>query len=315
MKIIFMGTPEKSAVVLQALLDAGHEILAVVTQPDRPKGRGQKIAFSPVKELALAKYLPVQQPEKLKNNQVFFSFLKSLQPELMVVVAYGKILPEAMLSIPRYGSINLHASLLPKYRGAAPIQWALLNGEQATGVTIMRLNPRLDAGEIILQEKIVIEDKDNAESLAQKLFARGGELLLEALRQIEQGKAQYRMQNEAGVSYAPAISKESGEIDWRKTAVEINNRLRALLPWPMAHTFHREKTLKIWQAEISPLALELKPAQPGTITQLLKKVGFMVATGKGSLLIKVVQPEAKNRMGAYDYVLGHHLTVGEILPN
>ena len=315
MKMIFMGTPEASARVLQALLDAGHEILAVVTQPDRPKGRGQKMSFSPVKELALAKALPLQQPDKIKRDPVFSSFLRALNPELIVVVAYGKILPETILNIPRYGCINLHASLLPKYRGAAPIQWALLNGEKETGITIMRLNPFLDQGEIILQEKILIGDGDNAETLADKLFEKGARLLLEALEQINRGTAKYLPQNEAAASYAPAISKESGEMDWRKSAVEIYNRVRALRPWPMAHTFRQEKILKIWQAEISPLDLDSKFSLPGTVTRLLKNVGFIIATGKGHLLIKAVQPAAKKRMGAYEYAIGHGLKAGEILPN
>jgi len=315
MKIVYMGTPEASARVLQALLDAGHEILAVVTPPDRPKGRGQKMSFSPVKELALAKSLPLQQPDKIKSDPVFFSFLRALSPELIVVVAYGKILPETILNIPCYGCINVHASLLPKYRGAAPIQWALLNGEKETGVTIMRLNPFLDQGEIILQEKILIEDGDNAETLANKLFEKGAPLLLEALEQVKRGTAKYLPQPAAAASYAPAISRESGEIDWRKSAVEIHNRIRALIAWPMAHTFYREKILKIWQAEISPLDLDSKFSLPGTVTRLLKNVGFMVATGKGHLLIKEVQPAAKKRMGAYEYAIGHDLKAGEILPN
>lgn len=315
MRIVFMGTPEAGAKVLSDLISAKHEILAVVTQPDRPKGRGQKISFSPVKELALKYALPIQQPEKVKGNEVFISFLKSLNPEIIVVVAYGKILPKEILAIPKYGCVNVHASLLPKYRGAAPIQWAILSGEKETGVTIMKLEELLDTGEIILQEKVKIEEEDDAVTLSKKIFDLGSKLLLKALEEIAQGKAKYVKQNEAAATYAPAITKESAEIDWRKSAVQIHNRIRAMVPWPVAHTFYKEKLLKIWKSEIHLADLETRYKLPGTIVGIIKKVGFIVATGKGHLLVTSVQPEGKKRMPAYDFVIGYKLKIGEVLPS
>ena len=310
-----MGTPEAAASALQVLLEAKHEILAVVTQPDRPKGRELKVSFSPVKELALKHALAIEQPEKLKGNEVFASFLRSLKPDLIVIVAYGKILPRAILDIPKFGCVNVHASLLPKYRGAAPIQWALLNGEKETGITIMRVSELLDAGEIILQEKAAIEDKDNAATLSKKMFDAGSKLLLKAMGEIEKGKAKYVPQSEAEATYAPAISKESGEIDWRKSAFEIHNRIRALVPWPAAHTFHKEKLLKIWNSEIYLADLETRFKLPGTIVQMVKNIGFIVSTGKGHLLVLEVQPQGKKRMGAYDFVIGRAVGTGEVLPD
>lgn len=315
MKIVFMGTPESAASILEALLGAKHEILAVVTQPDRPRGRGQKISFSPVKEAALKQALPLEQPEKIKGNEIFISFLKSLDPDLIVVVAYGRVLPSKILEIPKHGCINVHTSLLPKYRGAAPIQWALLNGEKETGITIMKIDELLDTGDIILQEKVIIEEEDNAATLSKKLFSLGRGMLLKALGQIERGEAKYIPQNNAEATQAPAIAKESAEIDWRKSAREIHDRVRAMIPWPVAHTFYREKLLRIWRSELHVVDLETRYKLPGSILQIVKKLGFIVATGKGHLLVTEVQPQGKNRMGAYDYVIGHDVKIGETLPN
>ncbi len=315
MKIVFMGTPEPAAAVLKEIISTKHQILCVVTQPDRPKGRGQKISFSPVKEAALKHGLPIEQPEKIKNNKIFISYLKSLNPDIIAVVAYGKLLPKEILEIPKHGCLNIHASLLPKYRGAATIQWALLNGEEETGITIMKIDELLDTGDIILQEKIKIEENDNAMVLFKKLFSLGGGLLLKALEQIEQGKAKYTPQNNAEATNAPAIAKESGEIDWRKSAIEIHNRIRAMIPWPVAHTFYKEKLLKIWKSDVHVADLETKYKLPGSIVHLVKNIGFIVATGKGHLLILEVQPAGKKRMGAYNFVIGHDVKIGETLPN
>lgn len=315
MKIVFMGTPGPAASILEALISAKHGILCVVTQPDRPKGRGQKVSFPPVKEVALKYALPLEQPEKVKGNTAFIALLKSLKPDMVVVVAYGKILPKEVLNIPKYGCINVHASLLPKYRGAAPIQWALLNGEKETGVTIMKIEELLDAGEIILQEKVKIDDEDNAETLSNKLFGLSGKLLLEALRQIEEGRAKYTPQNETEVTFAPAITKESAEIDWRKSALEIHNRIRALVSWPTAHTFYREKRLKILKSKIQVVDLAARPKLPGTITAIVKEEGFVVTTGSGCLLMVEVQPEAGKKMKAYEFAIGHGLQSGEVFPS
>ncbi len=315
MKIIFMGTPIEAATILEQLVKAKHEILAVITQPDRPKGRGRRLAWPPVKETALKHDLPLEQPDKVRHNEALTSLIRSLRPEAIVVVAYGRILPREIIDIPKHGCINVHASLLPKYRGAAPMQWALLNGEKTTGITIMKINERLDAGEIILQEKVKIEENDNTPSLSRKLFDRGGKLLAKALKQIEQGKAKFAVQNEAEATNAPAIAKESAELDWRKTAWQVHNRIRAMVPWPVAHTFFKEKLLKIWVSEVHVADLATKFKLAGSIVEIVKDTGFIVATGQGHLLIKEVQLEGGKIMPAHVFVHGHDVEIGETLPN
>lgn len=311
MKIVFFGTPEPAAAILETLIKAKHQLVGVVTQPDRPQGRGRQVTFSPVKELALKHGLLIEQPAKVKKNPTFQTWLTELRADLAVVVAYGQILPKELLTIPRHGFINVHASLLPKYRGAAPIQWALLNGEPETGVTIMKINERLDAGEIILQKKLLIEEKDNAETLAHKLFAIGQAALLEAIREIETGQVKLLPQNEGAATFAPSLTKASGEIDWRKTAVEINNRIRALVPWPTAHTYYHNQLLKLWRAEV----LLGKNRLPGEVVDMVKKAGFTVSTGRGELLLLEVQLEGKKRMSAYDFVIGHDVKIGDKIPS
>jgi methionyl-tRNA formyltransferase len=315
MKIVYFGTPEPSAKILELLLEHKYEILCVVTQPDRPRGRGQKLSFSAVKEVALRHGLPLEQPEEVKNNSVFKTYLQSLGFDLGIVVAYGKILPKEILVIPRMGFINVHASLLPKYRGAAPIPWALLKGEEETGVTIFKLTELLDAGPIVAQRKLRIEEEDNTETLTRKLFALGAELLLESLPKLEKGEVEFIPQNEAEVTFAPSLTKESGEIDWHKSAFEIHNRVRALYPWPTAHTFYRGKRLKILRTRIMIPQLTPKLPLPGSILQIVKEEGFVVATGAGGLLILEVLPEAGRRMKAYDFVMGHGLREGDTFPS
>lgn len=315
MKLIFMGTPQEAAGVLEQLVKAKHDILSVITQPDRPKGRGRKLTFPPVKELALKYDLPLEQPEKVKHNQVLVSQIKSLKPDIIVIVAYGQILPKEIIDVPKHGCINVHASLLPKYRGAAPMQWALLNGEKETGITIMRINERLDAGEIILQEKVKITENDNTQTLSKKLFGHGGKLLIKALKQIEQRKAKFVPQNEANATNAPAIAKESGEIDWRRTAWQIHNRIRAMVPWPVAHTIFKDNLLRIWASEVHIADLVTSYKLPGTIVGIVKETGFIVATGQGHLLIKEVQLPGGKRMPAHVFVHGHDVRIGETLPN
>lgn len=301
--------------MLQHLLDVGRDVVGVVTQPDRPQGRGRKIAFSPVKEIALQNNLPIAQPDKIKNNLNLQNWCRDLKADLAVVVAYGKILPPALLSIPRFGFINVHASLLPKYRGAAPIQWALLNGENETGVTIFRIVEQLDAGPVMAQAKIRIDESDDVEKLTDKIFFCGNRLLLEILSLIEKGDANERVQNEAAVTLAPALTKESGEIDWRKSAREIFNRIRALKTWPIAHTFRQGKRLNIYSGAINILDLAKPERVPGQIIEVVKPVGFIVATGAGDLLVEEVQIEGGKRMSAYNYLIGHDVKIGETLPN
>ena len=302
MRLFFLGTPEPAAKILEALIKAKHEIVCVITPPDRPRGRGQKISFSPVKERAVQHGLRVEQGE-------FRAILQSLKPDLAVVAAYGKILPAEILSIPRLGFINLHASLLPQYRGAAPIPWALLNGETKTGVTIFKLVPALDAGPIIAQQEVEIADADNAITLTEKLFSAGTELLLNVL-----GK-DFKLipQDEQHAAYAPSISKESGEIDWKKSAGEIHNRVRALINWPTAQTYYKGKSLKLLKTQVLPGGATA--GAPGEILEVDKTAGIVVATGQGQLLIESVKPEGKQVMKAYAFAIGHGLKTGEVLPS
>jgi len=309
MRIIFMGTPGHAATCLQALLDAQEQIIEVVTQPDRQKGRYLHTTPSPVKELALKYKIPVETPEKVKDL-ILIEKIKALSPDLIVVVAYGKILPKELIAIPKYGAINVHASLLPKYRGAAPVQWAILKGEAETGVTIMQISETLDTGDIILQEKVLIDPTDTSSTLLDKIFVVGSQTLLTAIDQIKKGTAKITPQKEAGATYAPLITKESGEIDWKKSAIEVNNRIRAMIPWPVAHTFYKKKMLKIWRAE--PVSVPGK-FQPGEVIDV--KDDLIIACGMGGVLIKEVQLEGGRKMNAHDFVRGHQLTIGESLPS
>jgi methionyl-tRNA formyltransferase len=315
MRIVFFGTPEPAAKILAALPALGVEIVGVVTQPDRRQGRGLKSAFSPVKELALKHNWPLAQPEKVKSNPDFQAWLAKLEPELAIVVAYGQILPQDILDIPRHGFINLHASLLPKYRGAAPVQWALLNGEKMTGLTIFRLTAGLDTGPILAQQPVAIDDNDNAATLLAKIFATGEPLLAQVLPAIVDGKAPGQPQDESLVSYAPTLTKESGEIDWEKSAREVHDRIRGLYPWPAAHTFFHGERLKLLAAELTGPDLSTGPHLPGTIVALLKDDGFIVATGQGDLLIKQLQLAAGKVLKASDFSRGHDVKTGETLPN
>ncbi|MDD4179006.1 MAG: methionyl-tRNA formyltransferase [Candidatus Margulisbacteria bacterium] len=315
MRIIFFGTPEPATIVLEKLIKGKHEIVCVVTQPDRPKGRGQKLAFSPVKELALKHTIPVEQPEGVRGNKVFQSLLASLKADIAVVVAYGKILPREILETPKHGFINLHASLLPKYRGAAPVQWAILKGEKESGITIFKIVEQLDAGPIIAQKKVRIFEDDTAETLLKNIMTEGAKLLPAVLKEVAAGKIQYLKQDEAEVTYAPQLTKESGEIDWKKSAREIHDRIRGLIPWPAAHTFCRGKRLKITKSELHLPDIQSGQKEAGAIVEIVKPDGFIVATGAGNLLVLEVQPESGKRMKAYDFALGHDVKIAEILPN
>ncbi len=314
MKILFMGTPESAAEVLQALFDANKNIIGVVTQPDRPKGRHLKLVPPHVKIVALKFDIPILQPENIKDIS-FISILRNLNPDLIIVVAYGQILPKEILNIPKYGCINVHASLLPKYRGAAPIQWAIINGEKETGVTVFRLKETVDTGDIILQERIKIEENDSAKTLEEKIFKIGSQLVLRTIDQIEGGTANYIPQNETEATYADRLKKESGLLDFKKEAREIYNRIRAMDPWPGAYTFYNGGMLKIWSSDIKIVNLTKKEASPGTVVEIVKNIGFIIATGKGHLLVKEVQLASGKRMNAYEFAIGHKLRIGVVLPS
>jgi methionyl-tRNA formyltransferase len=308
LRIIFMGTAELSCASLDKLARTQNfQIAAVVTQPDRPKGRELKPQSSPVKTLALELELPVLQPSRARDEK-FIAELRAWRPDLIVVVAYGQILPPTVLELPRFGCLNLHASLLPKYRGAAPIQWALLNGEAETGVTIMKMDAGLDTGGILAQRRTPVQPEDNAATLHDRLARLGAELLVQTIPDYAAGKIQPRPQPAEGVSHAPKIKKEDGRIDWNRPAREIWNRLRAFTPWPGAFTFlsarPEPQLLKIWKAEIME-----RSGEAGTILAA-EKNGIIVGCGEHALRILELQIAGGRRMNAAEFLAGHALLAG-----
>ena len=306
MRIVFLGTPDFAVASLRRLVEEGHTLCGVFTQPDKPKNRGHKLAFSPVKEYALTKELPVFQPARIRDPEAVAQ-LAELQPELIVAAAYGQILPEEILQMPPLGAINVHSSLLPKYRGAAPINWAILNGETETGVTIMDMARELDAGDMILQKRTAIGSEENAQQLTARLAELGAEALSEAVAEIAAGKAVRTPQNGAESTYAPMLSKELSPIDWTCPAHAISCQVRGLIPWPCASTdvIHGE-TMKIYAVEETGAETS---APPGTIAAAGKQ-GIDVACGDGKLLrITELQAQGGKRMAAAAYLLGHPISL------
>ena len=305
MKIVFMGTPDFASASLQRLIEAGHEILAVYTQPDRPSGRGKKLNYSAVKQLALENSLPVFQPEKVRDEQVIMA-LKALQPEVIVVVAYGQILPQAILDIPRYGCLNVHGSILPLYRGAAPIHWAILNGDAVTGVTVMKMDVGMDTGDILSVVEEKIEPEDTTDSLYARLKLLGAELLVTTLERLIQGEIVPYKQDETRATYTKLITRDMEKIDWQAPAENIHNKIRALAG---AYTCDTQgAVLKIWRSSVCA-ALNNENAV-GSVSQLNKK-GFIVQAGVQAVQIEEVQPANRKRMTARDYANGHKLKIGE----
>jgi methionyl-tRNA formyltransferase len=322
MDLVFCGTPQFAVPALSALLAAGDfRLRLVVCQPDRPMGRGLALAAPPVKQLALAHGLPIKQPEKIKNNQEFKEQLEAIQPEAVVVVAYGRILPPWMIDLPPLGNINLHASLLPKYRGAAPIQWALAMGEAVTGVTSMRIDAGLDTGDILLQRELVIAPEDTAETLGPRLADLGAPLLLETLRGLKRGAISPQPQNSAAATLAPLLRREDGLIDFRHTASEIWNRMRGFAPWPGAYTDFRSKTLNLKDAHpampqrgVGGITAPISPEslQPGQL--YVQDEHVYIACGQHTMLeVFALQLEGKKRMSACDFLHGYHPSTGEKL--
>lgn len=299
--IIFFGTPQFAVPTLRVLISKGEKILLVITQPDRPKGRGKIIQPSEVKKIALQHNLPIVQPENIKDEN-FVNKLKELNPELGVVVAYGKILPEEILKIPKYGLINLHASLLPKYRGAAPVQWALIKGEKITGATTMLIDKGVDTGPVLLQRTVTIEDEDNAETLSEKLSIIGAELMVETINKIRQGTITPLPQT-GEPSYAPPLKKEDGRINWLSSARDIFNLIRGTYPWPCAYCFLKNERIKIIKAQVIEGS-----AAAGLI--LRAKNELIVGTGKGLLQILLIQPEGKKIMTAKEFICGRKINEG-----
>lgn len=308
MNIVFMGTPDFSVGPLQALTAAGHQVLAAVTQPDKPKGRGKAVVMTPVKEAALALGIPVFQPVKVKD-EAFLDQLLALQPDIIVVVAFGQILPKALLDIPPFGCVNIHASLLPKYRGAAPIQWAIIDGEPETGITTMQMDTGLDTGDILEISRVPIGPAETGGSLHEKLSQAGSQLILSTLEKLQQGTIKPIPQPESGSSYAKMLTKSMGDIDWSQEAVKIERLIRGLNPWPSAYTILNGKTLKIWSAKVIDEDL---PGVPGEVV-LADKRRLYVKTGKGVLSLTCVQPEGKKRMEAEAFLRGYPVSAGLML--
>lgn len=308
MKIIFMGTPDFSVGTLEALVEAGHEVVLAVTQPDKPKGRGKEMQFTPVKECAMKYNIPVFQPRKVREPECIEE-LRKYNADIMVVVAFGQLLPKEILEMTPYGCVNVHASLLPKYRGAAPIQWAIIDGEEVTGVTTMQMNEGLDTGDMLLKVEIPIEAKETGGSLFDKLSDAGAKLCVETLDKLEKKEITPIPQGETTTAYAKMLDKQVGNIDWTKSAVEIERLIRGLTPWPSAYTNWNGKVMKIWDAQALDGASDVLP---GTIAQVDKEA-FYVQTGKGFLKVCELQIPGKKRMDAAAFMRGYQVKAGEVL--
>ena len=305
MRIVFMGTPDFAAASLQKLIDEKYDIAAVFTQPDKPRNRGMSLSFSPVKELALQNGLDVYQPTKLRDGS-FTELLRSLKPDVLVVVAYGRILPEDALSVPTYGAVNVHSSLLPKYRGAAPVQWAVLNGDTVTGVSTMYLAPEMDTGDVIFTEKTEIGEFETSGELFDRLMVMGAELLHKTLRAIENGTAPRSKQDESQASYVTMLDKSMSPIDWSRSPREIVKHICGLQPWPVATTEIGGLTFRIFKAEYTDTVTD---KAPGTVVAADKRVIEIACGGAHTLLITELQAPGKKRMRAADYLLGHPIKV------
>ncbi len=307
MRIIFMGTPEFAVPSLKALTESHDEVVAVVCQPDKPVGRKKELTKPPVKIFAESQNIPVLQPEKIRNNEEFLESLKKLEPDLICVAAYGKILPKSILDLPGHGCINVHSSLLPKYRGAAPINWAVINGEATTGVTTMLMDEGMDTGDILLNEEITINPDDTSQTLTESLSELGASLLIKTIEQLKTEGLKPVKQDDSKATTAPILKKEHGLICWSKTAEQIRNQIRGLLPWPVAYTELQGKMLKIYDAEISG-----ESASAGSVI-LADKNGLIVGCGKKSLNLLEVQLEGNKRMDARSFVAGRKVEAGDLL--
>ena len=307
MRILFMGTPEFAVPSLTALVQAGHEIVGVVSQPDKQRGRGKTVSFPPVKEKAAALGLSVLQPQTLRDERVLAA-LRSLTPDVIVVIAYGKILPAGLLTLAPHGCLNVHASLLPKYRGAAPIQYTVMNGETEAGISIMKLDEGMDTGDILAQARLPLDGKETTGTLFNTLAVLGKDTLLTVLDDLDTYERQAVKQDPEKATYTKKIDKSAARINWRDGAVSIERLLRTLDPQPGAYTFFDGKRLKIWSADVVPG----KNVPAGTILEVTKKV-FTVQTGKDALCIKEVQPESRKRMSSAQFLQSHRLTAGTVL--
>ncbi len=308
MRIVFMGTPEFAVPSLEALLASGDQVVGIVTQPDRPKGRGQQLTPSPVKQIAQREAIPLLQPVKMKAPE-FLEPLAAWKPDLIAVTAFGRILHPGILSLPPMGCVNVHGSLLPKYRGAAPVQWAVINGETETGITTMLMDEGMDTGPMLLQDRIPILPDDTAGTLAPRLASLGGQLLVETIRQLKAGGLTPRVQDHSQATMAPLLKKEDGIIDWKADAQSIANRVRGLSPWPGAYTFHGQERWNIWKA----VAVQESTAEPPGALLAVTKQSLKVATGNGVLELLEIQTANSKRMSVGQFLAGHRISLGEKL--
>jgi len=308
MKVVYMGTPDFAVAPLEAIIQAGHQVTAVVTQPDKQKGRGKEVQMTPVKECAIKHGIPVLQPVKIREPEAVEE-LRRYPADIFVVAAFGQILTEEILTMPKFGCVNIHASLLPAYRGAAPIQWVIINGEEITGVTIQQMAKGLDTGDMLLKTVVPIAPKETGESLHDKLMAAGAELIVKALPLIERGEIIPEKQDESKSSYVSRLSKAMGKIDWKQDALILERLVRGLNSWPSAYTTFHGKMLKIWEADVVD---EDEGAVPGTV-KCVEKDHLDVACGKGALRIYSLQLEGKRRMAVRDFLLGYEVKPGMML--
>lgn len=309
-RLLFMGTPAFSVPALSRLAES-EEVAMVVTNPDRPKGRGRQVEPPPVKRAAIDLKIPVYQPERLRNNPEAVLRIRRAKPDVIVVVAYGKILPPEILTIPPYGCINVHASILPKLRGAAPINWAIINGDRRTGITIMKMDEGMDTGPILLIREENIREDDTAASLSGRLSELGARTIVEALPMLREGKLQEIPQDDDEATYAPMIKKEMGQIDWGDPAERIGNLVRGLFPWPSAYTSFQGKTLKIFGCEVDPPPLSMGN-EPGEVAEV-RKDGILIRCGSGYLLVTRLQPEGKKQLDAWSFAQGYRVRAGQCL--
>jgi len=308
MKIVFFGSPSSALPSFKKILEAGHRIELLITQPDKPSGRGRKHNFPPTKKFAIQKNIPVHQPVKITKDREITKILNKIKPDMNVVVAYGQIIPNSVIYFPTYNSLNLHFSLLPKYRGASPVQWSILKGEIITGVTIFELNEKMDEGDILAQKKIKTLTQENSKELEARLAKIGADLLVETIAQIDSVKR--RKQKKSQAIYAPKLKKEDGKIDWKDNAINIDRLVRALTPWPSAYTFFKEKRIKILKGQKEPFGTNIS-ASPGNILNINKK-GILVNCGDNyTYLIEILKPENRKEMSSYSFSLGAGIKIGD----
>jgi len=308
MRVLFMGTPDIAVGTLEKIIDEGHEVIGVVTQPDKPKGRGKNMKFPPVKEAAAVHNIPIYQPTKVRTNE-FARTVAQLCPDVIVVIAFGQIIPKSIIELPQFGCINVHASLLPKYRGAAPIQWAIIDGEKESGVTTMKMDEGIDTGDMIMKTVIPLDVKETYGSLADKISAAGAQLLVDTLKALGSGTAVFEKQGESQTAYAKMLDKKMGEINWNSDAVSIERWIRGLNPRPSAYTFYNGKTLKIWAADV--LRQDV-PGKPGQVVAVTKDT-IVVKTNNGLLSVHELQLEGKKRMTSQAFLPGYPIAAGSML--